>query len=112
MSGLRRGRASSASAIGWRTSRGGRRARGCCSPLVVGLLVAVAVRPLGDGLIALARQVPGLRKAAPKLAEFYDATREVLAPAPLLVATLLSVAAWFAECAAFYLIVGGFAGAD
>lgn len=80
--------------------------------LFVGVLILfVAVRPLGEGAIALAARLPVGRKIAPRLTEFYASTRALLAPVPLLVASAISAVAWACECGAFYLVVRGFPGA-
>jgi uncharacterized membrane protein YbhN (UPF0104 family) len=75
-------------------------------------LAAVSIRPLQDPLLRAAARLPGLRAAAPKLAEFYRTTAELLRPAPLLAAVALSVVSWFFECVAFWVVVRGFAAAD
>ena len=68
---------------------------------------ALAIEPLGRGLIAVAGRLPGLRKIAPKLSEMYGALRVCAAPIPLLVTLALSVVAWFAECVGFMLVFRG-----
>jgi uncharacterized membrane protein YbhN (UPF0104 family) len=80
--------------------------------LVAGLLAAVAIRPLGEAGISVVGRLPLVGRAAPKLREFYAATRAVLAPTPLLVGTALSTAAWFSECVAFFVVLRGFGAAD
>jgi glycosyltransferase 2 family protein len=80
---------------------------------LVGVAVAcVASEKLAHAVIDLVGAVPGVGRLAPKLREFYAATRVLLAPAPLVVTTLLSVAAWLCECVAFWLVLRGFDGAS
>jgi uncharacterized membrane protein YbhN (UPF0104 family) len=80
--------------------------------LVVGLgLVVVSVDSLALPAIALAARLPGLRRLAPKLRQARDSAAAVLRPAPLAIAVVLSVAAWFLECVAFHVVVSGFDGA-
>jgi glycosyltransferase 2 family protein len=80
---------------------------------LVGLAVAcVASERLAQKVIDLVGAMPVVWKLAPKLREFYGATRELLAPTPLVVATLLSIVAWTCECVAFWLVLRGFSGAD
>jgi glycosyltransferase 2 family protein len=80
---------------------------------LVGVAVAVvASERLAHAVINLVGAMPGVGKLAPKLREFYGATKELLAPAPLILATLLSIVAWLCECVAFWLVLRGFAGAD
>ncbi|MCU1278127.1 MAG: Integral rane protein [bacterium] len=79
---------------------------------LVGVAVAVvASERLAHAVIDLVGAVPGIGKLAPKLREFYAATKQLLAPAPLVVATLLSIVAWLCECVAFWLVLRGFDGA-
>ena len=79
---------------------------------LVGVAVAcVASEKLAHAVIDLVGAVPVVGKLAPKLREFYTATRALLAPAPLAAATALSVVAWLCECVAFWLVLHGFAGA-
>jgi len=75
-----------------------------------GILV-VSVDRVADLAIALAARVPGLRRYAPRLGELHRNTAALLHPGPLLVATLFSLAAWFLECIAVWVIVRGFEGA-
>jgi uncharacterized protein (TIRG00374 family) len=75
-----------------------------------GLIVAVVSRPLVLwGLGRLERLPPRRLTAAlvPKLRELYASTYLLVRPGPLLLCTGLSIAAWFCECLAFYLIVRG-----
>src|SRR4051812_14472669 len=80
---------------------------------LVGVAVAcVASERLAHSIIDLVGAMPVVGKLAPKLREFYGATKELLHPTPLVAATLLSVVAWLCECVAFWLVLRGFAGAD
>jgi len=80
---------------------------------LVGLAVAiVASERLAHAVINLVGAMPVVGKLAPKLREFYGATKELLAPTPLVLATLLSIVAWMCECVAFWLVLRGFSGAD
>jgi len=75
--------------------------------LVIAFLVGVSSRPLVRWAIDLLPE-----RFRPKLHEFYGAMHALVRPAPLTLATLLSIAAWAAECAAFWLVLRGFPGAD
>lgn len=80
---------------------------------LVGVIVAcVASERLTHAVIDLVGGLPVVGKLAPKLREFYGATRVLLAPGPLVATTALSVAAWLCECVAFWLVLRGFAGSD
>jgi uncharacterized protein (TIRG00374 family) len=71
----------------------------------------VSVDPLAELAIAVAGRVPGLRRFAPKMAEFHRSTAALLRPGPLALATVFSTASWFLECLAFWVVVQGFPGA-
>jgi uncharacterized protein (TIRG00374 family) len=77
----------------------------------VGLLV-VSVESVARLAIRIASRVPGVRRVAHRLDTFYESTAALLRPAPLGVAVLLSVVSWAFECLAFWLVVGGFPGAE
>jgi uncharacterized protein (TIRG00374 family) len=80
---------------------------------MVGVAVAcVASERLAHAVIDLVGAMPVVGKLAPKLREFYAATKTLLHPTPLVLATLLSIVAWMCECLAFWLVLRGFAGAD
>jgi uncharacterized protein (TIRG00374 family) len=79
---------------------------------LVGVAVAcVASETLAHAVIRLVGALPMVGRLAPKLREFYAATRTLLAPVPLLATTLLSIVAWLCECVAFWLVLRGFPGA-
>jgi glycosyltransferase 2 family protein len=79
--------------------------------IVVGLVI-VSIAPLARMVLGLCARVPGVRRISHKLDEFYATTATLLRPAPLGVAVVLSVASWYFECVAFWVVVRGFAGAD
>jgi uncharacterized protein (TIRG00374 family) len=76
-----------------------------------GLLV-VSVESIAVFALRVAGRVPGVRRFAPKLDEFYRSTAALLRPGPLALAVALSVVAWALECVAFWLVVRGFPGAE
>ncbi|MCB9558639.1 MAG: flippase-like domain-containing protein [Deltaproteobacteria bacterium] len=87
--------------------------RGHTAALIVGcsvllFIVVVGQRRLSLGLLHLIARLPGLSGFSHKLEEFYESTHRLFRPGPLLVAALLSVAAWACECAGFCLVLGGF----
>ncbi len=53
-------------------------------------------------------RIPGLRKLAHKVEEFYDSLAELVKPGPLLKGTVLSLVAWACECIGFWFILIGF----
>ncbi len=80
--------------------------------LIVFGLVVISVRPIATFFLRLFARLPGLRKIAPKLEEAYETTAALLRPAPLFLGVALSTVSWFFECAAFWAVVHGFAGAS
>ena len=80
--------------------------------LIVFGLVVISVRPIAMAFLRLFARTPGLRKIAPKLEEAYQTTAELLRPMPLVLGVALSTVSWFFECAAFWAVVHGFAGAS
>jgi len=76
--------------------------------LLTAIVLPVAWPALGRFLIDLLARLPGVRRFGPKLVELHDATQEVLAPRPFLIALALSLVAWAAECACFHVVVHGF----
>jgi glycosyltransferase 2 family protein len=91
---------------------GGERIAYVALALVGIALAVVASEKLAHFAIDLVGAVPLVGKLAPKLREFYGATKTLLAPAPLVLATLLSLVAWVCECVAFWLVLRGFPHAD
>src|SRR4051812_33609109 len=76
--------------------------------LVAAGLLVVAIDPLAQLAIRLVGRMPGVRRFAPRLAEFHRTTATLLAPGPLVLAAALSTASWFLECLAFWAVVRGF----
>jgi uncharacterized protein (TIRG00374 family) len=75
-------------------------------------LAFVAWRRLALGVLRIMGRLPLIRRVGHKLEEAYESMAVLVAPTPLLVATVLSTVAWFCECAGFYLIISGFPGAS
>jgi uncharacterized protein (TIRG00374 family) len=91
---------------------GGQRLLWVAGAMVVIFLIVASWRPLVHALIDASSKLPVVGKLAPKVREFYDAMAELVKPAPLVLATLLSIAAWSAECVAFWIVLRGFPGAE
>jgi uncharacterized membrane protein YbhN (UPF0104 family) len=98
------------SLVGAGALAGGARLLGAAVALVALLVGFASSSRLAHGAIGLAARLPLVGRAAPKLLELYDATALLLRPWPLVAATLLSIAAWAAECVAFWVVLHGFAG--
>lgn len=69
------------------------------------LMAAVLLPPARRLLLGLAARVPGLQRHGQALRNTLDNSARLFLPLPMLVATALSCAAWFAECLAFFLIL-------
>jgi len=74
-------------------------------------LVLIGSERLGDRLLDLLARVGPLERFIPKLRASHRTAAQLLRPAPLLMSTALSVAAWFLECLAFWMVVRGLPGA-
>ena len=74
-------------------------------------LIVVSVEPVARFFLRLSARLPLVRRVAPKLELAYQTTAELLRPRPLVLGVFLSVISWFFECAAFWAVVHGFAGA-
>ena len=98
--------------IGVGALAGGERVAWVALALVGVALACVASEKLAHGVIDVVGAMPVVGKLAPKLREFYGATKELLHPKPLILATALSIVAWMCECVAFWLVLRGFSGAD
>ena len=73
--------------------------------VLVLFLVGISLQPVVRTTIAGIGRLPGLAGLAERLTVAYDATRTVLAPAPLLITVGISLIAWFAECVGTWMIL-------
>jgi uncharacterized protein (TIRG00374 family) len=76
--------------------------------LVLVILGVLASRKLSLALIGLVRKLPRGDKLAPKFLESYESLTVLVLPKNLVWPTVLSVAAWFLECLALFVILRGF----
>lgn len=76
--------------------------------LPLGLLFAVACRPFALWCIHTADKLPVTRGKGGKLRDAYASIQMLVAPAPLVLMTLVSVLSWACECLGLYLAVIGF----
>jgi len=72
------------------------------------VLVVTSSRRLSRAALDLACSLPGLKRIGEKLQAFHQSTVSLFRLRPLLVASSLSLAAWFCECLGAYLVMGGF----
>ncbi|MBI5502113.1 MAG: flippase-like domain-containing protein [Deltaproteobacteria bacterium] len=80
--------------------------------LVAGLVVVVGVRAVGERLARLLGRLPVLRRKAEAVHELFRSAHVLCRPASLPVPVLLSVAGWFCECVAMWVVLDAFPGVD
>ncbi|MBK7394943.1 MAG: flippase-like domain-containing protein [Myxococcales bacterium] len=96
-------------AVGSTRFQGGLLWAGAGSALVASILVFVASRTLSTWAIGLVELLPGPgKKLGPKLREAYESLHALTRPSHLVLPTFLSIAAWFLECLALWVILHGF----
>jgi uncharacterized protein (TIRG00374 family) len=76
--------------------------------LTAGGLAVLAWKGLSLAILGLISRMPVIGRFGHKLEEMYLAMRTCLAPVPLVATVLIYVAAWWAECVAYWLIFRGF----
>lgn len=82
---------------------------GAGSAVVSMILIVVASRRLSMWFVDLIAWMPGPgKRLAPKLREAYESLYALTRPSTLILPTILSVAAWFLECLALWVILHGF----
>ncbi len=74
--------------------------------LSVGIL-AIQVRPMALGLLALGRRMPLVRRFADSLTDFYESSYRLFRPRNLAVAVGIGVVSWLCEGLAYYLVLRG-----
>jgi uncharacterized protein (TIRG00374 family) len=85
----------------------------CGAALVLSILVFVAVPSLSRWVLELLPRLPGAlgrvaARVVPKIEISLDKLRALTTPSRLILPTFLSIAAWFCECVALWVILGGF----
>jgi uncharacterized protein (TIRG00374 family) len=76
-----------------------------CTLLIV---LAVTVRPFGEALLGVAARLPLVGRFEAAFRDAYESTSLMACWNRLLGPVVVSVAAWFCECVAFWLVVRGF----
>ncbi len=71
-------------------------------------ITIISSRRLSLAIIGVFERLPFIGKFAHKVEEFYLSTALLISFKPLIIATFISVIAWFCECLGFYITVGGF----
>lgn len=96
-------------ALGSTKFKGGLLWAGAGSAVVSAILVIVASRRLSMWFVDLVAWLPGPgKRLAPKLREAHASLHALTRPVHLILPTILSVAAWFLECLALWIILYGF----
>jgi glycosyltransferase 2 family protein len=96
-------------ALGSTKFKGGLMWAGAGAAVVSTILIIVASRRLSMWFVDLIAWMPGPgKRLAPKLREAYDSLYALTRPTTLILPTILSVAAWFLECLALWIILYGF----
>jgi uncharacterized protein (TIRG00374 family) len=76
--------------------------------LIFCLLFVISYRSVSLEIFKLFHKLPIVSKITYKLEIAYESTHRLMTPKPLILATFVSIAAWFCECYAFYLVFKGF----
>jgi uncharacterized membrane protein YbhN (UPF0104 family) len=96
-------------ALGSTKFAGGLMWAGAGSAVVASILIIVASRRLSMWFVDLIAWMPGPgKRLAPKLREAYESLYALTRPSTLILPTILSIAAWFLECLALWIILRGF----
>jgi glycosyltransferase 2 family protein len=74
---------------------------------VTAFIVVILQRALSERLLDLAARLPFMGRIAHLTRNMYESAYLLLRAEPLVIAILLAIAAWFAECFAFYLVLLG-----
>jgi uncharacterized protein (TIRG00374 family) len=75
--------------------------------LVLVFLCVVSCHTLFFKIIHCLHNVPFVNKISLRIEAAYQSAQRLMAPKPLMLATLISVGAWFCECYAFYFVFKG-----
>ena len=75
--------------------------------IIIAGLAVISWRPLALGVLNVLGRLPVLHGHHDKMLTAYESLAGLLAPWPLLLATVISVASWFCEAAAFFLVLRG-----
>jgi len=78
------------------------------SALCLGAIVVLQSQALTAAVLGLVGKVPVGAKIAPKIEEMIESSRTLLGARALAVGLVLATAAWFCECAGYWLAFGGF----
>jgi len=80
--------------------------------IVTVVLATCAWRPLAELALRVANRIPVVQRAVPRLREAYESLHRMTRPMPLLIATVLAVAAWSMEVVALGAVLAGFEGIE
>ncbi len=74
---------------------------------MLGVIIAVQIRPLAEWVLDLAARLPWLKGRAEALRNLYESSYQLLTWKNLLIAVGIGVISWGGECVAFYLVLRG-----
>lgn len=74
---------------------------------ILGVIVVSQIRPLALWLLGLLTRVPGIKRIAKNLLEFYEGSYELFRPKSTLLAVGLGMISWLGEGVGFYLLLLG-----
>jgi len=75
--------------------------------LLLGVVIVSQIRPLAHALLDLGERLPGLRRLAHPLREFYEGSFALFRPSATLIAVGLGTISWFWEGVGLYLVLLG-----
>lgn len=75
---------------------------------IVGISVAIQIRPLAFWGLALARRLPLLNRFTDKLAAFYESSYHILQPKYFISSVFIGILSWGCQGLGFYLVMLGF----
>jgi uncharacterized protein (TIRG00374 family) len=78
--------------------------------LSVGFIALVTLRPVAMAMLGLVARIRPLARFVPLLTEAYQSMAVLVAPKALLLGLALSVPAWYLECVALHVLIGGYPG--
>jgi uncharacterized protein (TIRG00374 family) len=76
----------------------------------LGIVIILSFKNISVRIIQIISKVGFLKKYANNLLIAYESAYKLLRIKPLIIATVISIFAWFCECIGFYIVLKGFSG--
>lgn len=76
--------------------------------IFIGIVIILSFRNISVSLINTISKIGFFKKYADNFLTAYDSAYKLLRIKPLIIATLISIFAWFCECMGFYIVLKGF----